>query len=77
MVAPLETLAFEFLTAPSQAPKVFTRHGVPGEGGLGTHCLGPHDLPGAMVPRDSLAQTHLTRVRPRELLCFRSSALRS
>jgi hypothetical protein len=33
MVAPLETLAFEFLTAPSQAPKVFTRHGVPGEGG--------------------------------------------
>jgi hypothetical protein len=34
MVAPLETHASGFLTALSQAPKVFTLHGVPG--GLGT-----------------------------------------
>jgi hypothetical protein len=30
MVAPLETHASGFLTALSQAPKVFTLHGVPG-----------------------------------------------
>jgi hypothetical protein len=29
MVAPLETHASGFLTAPSQVPKVFTLHGMP------------------------------------------------
>jgi hypothetical protein len=44
MVAPLETHASGFLTAPSQAAKVITLCGV--SGGLGCH-----DLHGATVPR--------------------------
>jgi hypothetical protein len=38
---------------------------------------GPHDLHGAMVHNASSAQTHLTRVRLRELLCSGSGAPRS
>jgi hypothetical protein len=34
MVAPLEMHASRFLTAPSQAPKVFTLRGMPGVGGV-------------------------------------------
>jgi hypothetical protein len=43
MVAPLEMHASRFLTAPNQAPKVFTVCGVPGG-------PGSHDLHRAMVP---------------------------
>jgi hypothetical protein len=43
MVAPLEMHASEFLTVPSQAPKVFALCGV--LGGLGTHRSGTPQPP--------------------------------
>jgi hypothetical protein len=43
--------AFGFLTAPSQALKVFTLRGMPRGGVQELASLGPHDLHRAMVPR--------------------------
>jgi hypothetical protein len=55
MVAPLETHGSGFLIVLSQAPKVFTVRVVRGGGGVWElTCPRPHDLHGAMVPRDFL-----------------------
>jgi hypothetical protein len=79
MVAPLDTHASRFLTMASQAPKVFTLHGVP-RGGGGSGNLPIQDPTTSMELRchtTSSIQTHLTGFQLRELLCFRSGALRS
>jgi hypothetical protein len=55
MVAPLDMHASRFLTMASQAPKVFTLHGVPGGGGVRELAYPrPHDLHGATVPHNFL-----------------------
>jgi hypothetical protein len=56
MVAPLEMHASEFLTALSQAPKVFTVCIMSGGGGVQElTCPRPHDMHRAMVPRGFLS----------------------
>jgi hypothetical protein len=76
MIDPLETHASEFLTASSQAPKVFTLRGMPG--GFGNSLVrDPTTSTELRCHATSSTQTHLTRVRPRELLYSGSGALRS
>jgi hypothetical protein len=74
MVALLEMHASRFLTASSQAPKVFTLRSVPGEPEtqLSETARPPR---GYGVTRN--AQPHITGVRPRELLCSESGAFSS
>jgi hypothetical protein len=59
MIAPLEMHVSGFLTASSQAPKVFTLRGMPGGGGEGgvreLTFPRPHDLHGGTVPHDFLS----------------------
>jgi hypothetical protein len=74
MVAPLETHASGFLTAPSQAPKVFTFHGVPESRNL--PFWDPMTSTELWCHTTFSAETHLTRVQPRELLCSGSGTFR-
>jgi hypothetical protein len=77
MGAPLELHASGFLTAPIQAPKVFTIRGVSGGGFRNSPIRDPMTRTDLWCHVASSAQTHLTRVRSRELLCSGSGALRS
>jgi hypothetical protein len=65
-----------FLTVPSQAPKAFTLCGVPGGSG-NSSVQDPTTSTVLRCHTASLSQTHLTGVRPRELLYSGSGALRS
>jgi hypothetical protein len=76
MVAPLETHASGFLTALSQAPKVFTLHGVPG-GSRNSPVRDPTTFMELRCDVDSSAHTHLTGVRQREVFCSGSGVLKS
>jgi hypothetical protein len=72
MIAPLEMHVSGFLTASSQAPKVFTLRGMlGGEGGVRElTCPRPHDLHGGTVPHDflSIDPPHLGSVKRAALL---------
>jgi hypothetical protein len=76
MVAPLEMHASRFLTAPSQAPKVFTFRGVLGGGSENSPVQDPMTSTELRCHMASSAQTHLTGVWPRELLYSGFGALR-
>jgi hypothetical protein len=69
--------ASKFLTAPRQAPKVFTVRITPGGGSENSPVRDPMTYIELWCHMASSAQTHLTRVQPRKLLCSGSGVLRS
>jgi hypothetical protein len=76
MIAPMEMHASRFLTVPSHAPKVFILRDMSGWSG-NSPVWDPTTSTKLWCNAASSAQTHLTGVRLRELLCSGSGVLRS